>query len=117
MILGVVESAAVSGKRILLRVRVDDVVYTDVVLVQPLHLWSRVVEGERVFLGQVDGEDVTYFAWPMRFSTDAQDVVLKRDDGFEIRLNGNGGVEITCEPGAKVTLSDGAGASARSKTS
>ena len=103
MMLGVVEKVANSGKRTILRVRVDDSVYRDVVLAHALGFQSRVVEGSRVCIGQLDGDDVTYIAWPIELALQTEDVLIRRADGIEIRLRDDA-IDIV---GSKVSVTDG----------
>ena len=93
MKLGVVESTEKSGKRVLMRVRVDEAIYDDVVLVHALHVRSKVEKGSRVFLGYLDGDDTALLAWPMEYASQTEDVVIRRDDGIQIRLR-DGTIEI-----------------------
>lgn len=93
MRLGVVKDARQSGKRILLDVRMDEGLYRDVVLVHALHVRSRVGEGSRVFVGQIDGEDTTLLAWPIEFAGQVEDVGLIRDESTSILLR-DGEIEV-----------------------
>ena len=93
MKLGIVKAVRTQGVRVLLRVLADEVVYDDVVLVHALHQRSRVQPGSRVVVGYIDGEDTTVLAWPIEFATQADDVIIHRDDGISIRL-AEGKVEI-----------------------
>lgn len=113
MRLGVVQETRESGARILMRVKVDDSSYDDVVLVHAMHVRSRVEPGSRVFVGHIDGEDTTLLAWPIEFATQVEDVVIRRDDGIRIRL-ADGVIEITgpdirigSDPDALVPLTNG----------